>query len=720
MTCSRLFILGALVGGGALVSAIPAGFAQPAAAQPAAATPAPAAGQPAPKAAAKAPKAPAGPVAAQGAPQPAKYPYGLAEARVRSAQNQVDLVTAAGKQQAKKDDVVLPGQRLETGNAAMAELGFADGTRVQVGENSQLSVYGAVAATPPGKKPQPFKPGSNTLTKGEVYVIVPPAPAPPAPAAPAPGKKPKKVKVVAAKLPASAVVATPLGKVRVQQGARARVSVLPGGITLVSVYEGNSELQQQGPKAKPVVIAAGSGSKLQDAKTPPVAPAPLPAPPTISGAPTLVFSAGTPAEVGGTYAAAAGAPAPTQWHVQIAQDDQFEQLVRESRVPATETRLFATPLPPGEYVARVSAVNAEGAEGQPSQSVRLKVAKVVLWPGSEGKRAAVQVEGSGLFCSLDGGDAAPMTTPLPLTPAREHTLRCTTVQTGATPEQTAEYKITAAQSGPLVAKVEPGTATWTETEGQRKVRLSLSDASGNPLSGAKVEAEGAGGARAEAVTEVGTTGTYETTVHWPKGQTGQSVNYKINAAETYAAVLPDEQPPASEKPKETARPGSKRVAGEWSLMPLVHVDVLHNVVAIGIGTEIGLRIKLGYGALGFHLRPQYEYYSPDPAFSHVIAVGLPITYRIRKDVDSDWVPYIGVLPQFVADFSALARDGVAIEPGQWKTQFALGGLAGIELRLRRGAVFVEGGYRYVFDRPETTDFASLSGVFANLGYRLNF
>ncbi len=715
MTCSRLFILGALVGGGALVSAIPVVDAQPAAA-PAAATPA----APAAKPAGKAAKAPTAAAPAQVAPLPAKYPYGLAEAKVRSVQNQVTLVTAAGKQQAKKDDVVLPGQRLETGNAAMTELGFADGTRVQVGENSQLSVYGAVAAAAPGKKPPVFKPGSNTLTKGEVYVIVPAPPAPPAPAAPPPGKKAKKVKVAPVKLPASAVVATPLGKIRVLQGAKARVSVSTGGVTFVSVYEGSSELLGAGPKSKPVVIAAGSGSKLQDLKTPPAAPAPLPPPPTLSGTQSLVFSTGTPVEVRGSYAAAAGGAAPAQWHVQVAQDDQFEQLVRESRVPAAETRLFATPLPPGEYVARVTAVNAEGAEGLPSATARVKVAKVVLWPGSEGKRAAVQVEGRGLFCSLDGGDAAPMTTPLPLTPAREHTLRCTTVQAGATPEETAEYKISAAQSGPLVAKVEPGTATWTETEGQRKVRLSLSDAAGNPLSGAKVEAEGAGGARAEAVTEIGNTGTYETTVHWPKGQTGQSVNYKINAAETYAAALPDEQPPTAAAPKETAKPGSKRVAGEWSLMPLVHVDVQHNVVAIGIGTEIGLRVKLGYGALGFHLRPQYEYFSPNPAFSHVIAVGLPITYRIRKDVDSDFVPYIGVLPQFVADFSALARDGVAIEAGQWKTQFALGGLAGIELRLRRGAVFVEGGYRYVFDRPETTDFASLSGVFANLGYRLNF
>ncbi len=660
-------------------------------------------------------KAPAAAAAkAPAAPAAAKYPFGLPEARVRSVQNQGEVVTAAGRLALKKDDIIQPGQRIETGNAAMVELAFADGTRVLIGENSQVSVYGAAVAPPPGKKPKPFKPGSNTLMKGEVYVTVPAAAPPPAPAK-------GKAKKVVAKLPVSAVVATSLGKIRVQQGARARISVNPAGATYVSVYEGSSELQGQAPKSKPVVLAAGTASQIQDLKTPPSAPAPLPAPPTFTGVQTLALSPGGPVEVRGTYVPATGAAPATQWHVQIAQDDQFEQLSRESRVPAAETRVFATPLPPGEYVARVSAVSAEGAEGLPSQLVRTKVAKVVLWPGSEGKRAAVQVEGKNLFCALDGADLAPMTTPLPLSPAQEHTLRCASVQTGAKPEDTAEFKITSAQSGPLVAKVEPSAATFNETEGQRTVRLTLSDAAGSPLSGAKVEAEGAGGARVDPIKEVGATGTYETIVHWPKGQTGQSVNYKINGTETYAAALPDAQPQVAEKPKAAeGGPAFKRWQFEISLMPLVHVDILHNVVAIGTGIEFGGRIQLGYGAIAFHLRPQYEYYSPNPAYSHVIAVGLPITYRIRKNVNSDVVPYIGVLPQFVADFSALARDGVAIEAGQWKTQFGLGGLVGVELRLRRGAVFVEGGYRYIFDRPETTDFASLSGVFANLGYRLNF
>ena len=81
---------------------------------------------------------------------------------------------------------------------------------------------------------------------------------------------------ISAYLPVSAVVATSLGKIRVQQGARARISVNPAGATYVSVYEGSSELQGQAPKSKPVVLAAGTASQIQDLKTPPSAPAPLP------------------------------------------------------------------------------------------------------------------------------------------------------------------------------------------------------------------------------------------------------------------------------------------------------------------------------------------------------------------------------------------------------------------------------------------------------------
>jgi hypothetical protein len=86
------------------------------------------------------------------------------------------------------------------------------------------------------------------------------------------------------------------------------------------------------------------------------------------------------------------------------------------------------------------------------------------------------------------------------------------------------------------------------------------------------------------------------------------------------------------------------------------------------------------------------------------------------------VPYIGVLPQFLAHYDFLAKDGVQVSDGSWQRAFALGGLLGTEFRVKRGAVFVEGGYRQVLYRSADTldSFPTLNGLFANLGFRLTF
>ena len=731
MTCSRLLVLGALIGGGYQLLGAPVAVAQTPAQSPAPAAKAPTAKAPA-AAGAKAPAAPA--VKAPVAAVPAKYPFGLPEAKVRSVRNQPKLTAGTESRPASKDDIVQPGQLIETGAGAGAELGFADGTRFLAGENTTLSIYGVAPVAPAPKpgakvaakpKAKPFKPGSNTLTRGEVIVIVP-APPPPAPAAPAVGGKAvaakKPAKPAAPKIPQSAIVATPVGKVSIYPGGMARISVEPSGLTRVSVYEGTGTVA--GAKGKPIVLAAGTGSRIADVKTAPVAPAALPAAPVLSGVQRLAFTTGAPVDVKGSYAGATGSAPASSWHIQVAQDAQFEQLVADLRVPATEARLVPMPLAPGDYAARVSAVNADGAEGAASAPEMIKVAKVTLWPGAEGRRAAVLAEGRGLFCGLDGAALAPVGQPVPLSPAQEHTLRCALSPNSTKAEEIAEYKVSAEASGPLMKKVEPAAAAFTETEGSREVRLSLSDAAGNPVSGAKVEVEGTGGAKVEPVKEIGQTGTYSTTVRWPKGSTGQGLSYKVNGTEAFASALPDALPPqpTADQPKETDDAGKremKRFNFEMSAMPLVHVDIPRGVFAVGAGIELGGRIRLSHGGLAFALRPQYEYFSPAPGVSHVVAVGLPITYRLRN-VDADWVPYLGVLPQFVAEYSFLARDGVAIEDGAWRTQYGLGGILGSELRLNRGAVFVEGGYRHIFGREDRENFASLKGVFANLGYRLNF
>ena len=84
------------------------------------------------------------------------------------------------------------------------------------------------------------------------------------------------------------------------------------------------------------------------------------------------------------------------------------------------------------------------------------------------------------------------------------------------------------------------------------------------------------------------------------------------------------------------------------------------------------------------------------------------------------MPYIGVLPQFVADYSFLSRDGVRISEGEWRIGFGIGGLAGTEFRFNHGAVFVEGGYRHMLLRSAPDTYPTFNSIFANAGIRLTF
>ncbi len=772
MTCSRMFVLGALLTLGptaaaqsappAKKAAAPAAAAKPAAKAAVKAPPAPAgktapapagkvapapAGKMAPAPAGKMAPAPAGKIApaaqavptatakpaASATPVVVPYPAGLVEPRVRSLRNQVTL-SGPPSHPAKVDDVVSPGQVLSTQAQSAAELGFADGTRAQLGENSDLSLYGVAPPLPApqkGKpaKPAPFRPGTTTLLRGELTLTTPAPPPPPPVTAPlAKGAKPVKVaKVVkppAAKTPVTASVATPVGKVTAAPNSTLRVSVEPTGQTRLAVYGGTATLQAPG-KAKPLAVPAGSGTRIESAKAAAKPVQALPAAPTISGVQQLSFSTGEPVAVAGSFGPAAGAAAPAGWRMQVARDAKFDKVLTDARLPGSDSKLLPQPVAAGDYYIRLSALSAEGLEGQTSAPVRVRVARVTVVPGSEGRRASVSVDGKDLFCSLDGGPMAAVSDPLPLSPARDHTLQCATVAQNARPEESAQLQIAATQSGPLVARVEPGAVTFSPTEGQRQVTLVLSDAAGTPVTGATVAAQGIGGLQVGELRETATPGSYLATVKWPVGQTGHSVRYRVNDVESYEARLPDAQPAAPVEPVKTeedtqASKTPKRVAFELAAMPVAAIDAQRLVFGVGGALDVGIRVRLAYGALAVALRPQYEFYQAAPSVSHVVGGGLPITFRIRQDVDADLVPYIGVVPQIMADYSFLTQDGVRRGDGEWRVGFGLGGLAGTEFRFKYGAVFVEGGYRHMLLRSAPESLPSLSSIFANVGLRLTF
>src|SRR5581483_9807591 len=72
------------------------------------------------------------------------------------------------------------------------------------------------------------------------------------------------------------------------------------------------------------------------------------------------------------------APAASLWHVQVARDHRFNQLLSDERVSAAEARLSARGLEPGVYFARVSGVDDDHFEGPPSRVGQIEVARVRL------------------------------------------------------------------------------------------------------------------------------------------------------------------------------------------------------------------------------------------------------------------------------------------------------------------------------------------------------
>ena len=61
------------------------------------------------------------------------------------------------------------------------------------------------------------------------------------------------------------------------------------------------------------------------------------------------------------------APA-TQFHIQIARDAQFNDLLLDTRVPARTLQVDMRQLVPGDYALRVSGIDADDFEGPAAQS----------------------------------------------------------------------------------------------------------------------------------------------------------------------------------------------------------------------------------------------------------------------------------------------------------------------------------------------------------------
>ena len=138
------------------------------------------------------------------------------------------------------------------------------------------------------------------------------------------------------------------------------------------------------------------------------------------------------------------------------------------------------------------------------------------------------------------------------------------------------------------------------------------------------------------------------------------------------------------------------------------------VYGFGGGLELGTRWRLPFGALGVALRVGLEQHiQPEPA-PFLMNLGVAITYRLSRP---RWrvSPYVGVWAQGMLQRTPDALGAIALQRNEGG--LTLGGLAGAELRLGRGGIFTELGYRHTVYRQTRAVIPAWNAAQLLLGYR---
>lgn len=230
------------------------------------------------------------------------------------------------------------GHKVGTEKQSAAELTFVDTSRLRLSENTLIVVLGQ---TRTAGLPAPRS--ETTLVTGSLRAHM---------AALAGGAN--------AGTGVAPLVRTEGSEVELGAG-ESKVSFDAVKTTRLAVYHGRSKLRAM---KKTVEVAEGFGSSAKNGE-PPTPPRRLPAAPAwTQGLPERVLADAT-ADVAASYQPGQGedVPQPAAYHVQLARDDEFRDIITDARVGASILNLEAKALAPGKYFARVAAIDADEFEG---------------------------------------------------------------------------------------------------------------------------------------------------------------------------------------------------------------------------------------------------------------------------------------------------------------------------------------------------------------------
>jgi nucleoid-associated protein YgaU len=285
------------------------------------------------------------------------------DAKLTAVRNRVEIQTPETKP-GKVNDPLYRGNRVSTEAVSSAAVTFRDETQVRLGERTLVVILGDANRAA----------SLHTLVEANLVT--------------------GNLRAWMAKSPANRVaVATDAAKVRMV-GGEAAVSSDEKKTTRLAVYAGNSRITAA---RRTEDVTAGFGSKAERGKAPDV-PKPLPAAPRwTSGAPEVLVDRGTGAPPFVAEFALPDGSAPekahiSSWHVQIARDAAFDDLIVDHVVPRESQRIEASSPSSGRYFVRVSAIDQDRFEGPYGRALPFGVVKVAAQKTPSGRRITLQAE----------------------------------------------------------------------------------------------------------------------------------------------------------------------------------------------------------------------------------------------------------------------------------------------------------------------------------------
>lgn len=627
------------------------------------------------------------------------------DARVTAIHNKVESATP-GVHGAFRNEPLSRGNTVSTEVSSHAEVTFRDSTRVQLGEQTLVVILGDASS----KSAVRSSAGDTTLVSGSLRAHL----------GDFAGKR--------------APLATPSARLDLGKGL-VKVSVDEEKTTRLAVHAGTSSITSGG---KSVAVNDGFGSKARLGATP-TPPRPLPDAPSWTTSPPRTLLALDTAVLTATYGPAADGkgPASARWHVELARDEKFNEYVVDATVPAEIVKLEAKQLPQGTYYTRVSGIDADRFEGKfgPVSATHVLTAKLV--PARAGKRAEIEPP-VGSFCSLDGAPFVAAQAPLALTPAHAHVLRCSDEPDGAA---AAQLDLGEELAGPVTITATPATAI--SPEGARLVTVTLRDAAGALVPGAKITATASDGATVEPASETSPPGTYVARVHVPAGVRSARVSLSVRGSDAVAidvaGAAPHAPPPNADPLVEAPRPRWEVAAGLEATTPATRsalgwggtLQVARTIpekwllLSIGLRGAFSLRGAVAGDAIPCGSPSAAAPCAPGAVFDTRVSrdtVTLGVSLELRARATSWLTPYVLFRPGVLYDRAttrATSRDGTPERSSNdGVTRFTMPVGVGASFRVGPGGIYVEAAYGTGGWHFLDAGRVRLAGGLLDLGYRL--